>query len=57
MVTSDVPEVTLHAKGGPEHKGLGSLDRQEFKPQLCHFLAMALMGQLPPPMMQAKRFF
>lgn len=56
-MTSDVPEVTLHAKGGPEHKGLGSLDRQEFKPQLCHFLDMGLMGQLPPAMMQAKRFF
>lgn len=56
-MTSNVPEVTLHAKGSPELKGLGSSDRQAFKPQLCPFLAMGLMGQLPPPMMEAKRFF
>lgn len=57
MATSNVPEVTLHAKGSPELEGLGSSDRQEFKPQFCHFLAMGHMGQLPPPMMEAKRFF
>lgn len=47
-VTSDVPQTPLNAKSCPEVKGLGSSDRQKFKPQLCCCPAMGLVGQLSP---------